>query len=497
MLRLRSNEQLVTFFRGGDDDAFRVIHDRYRGPLLTYVRHVMGASHADAEDVLQDVFVRAYRGLRAHDRSLNLSPWLYRVARNACIDELRRRVPVPHDQLPNIDRALEEDPVHVASIQRERISRLLSDLQRLPEQQRSALLLCELIGLSYADVAAALGTSVSAVKSLLVRARLGIAQSLEARETACSEIRDELADAHARGDRPNALARRHMNDCQGCRGYSLAMRDRTRELAALTPAVGPIAVLAKVFGFGGAGSGASAGAAAAGGTSAASGGLAVSAGVVGANAAHVLTVIAATGIVAAGAIGIKEATATHTPSVAAVPTQPRYVAPAPAPVAPGTTVTQLSRPGAATAAAAASHHVAALASGSTGVSGTTPPSGGNASGGPAAGYTPPSVPASSAGSTKTSSSSSSSCAIGQTSCNSGATGASTGYSGTSATNAGATNSKLPLGSGSSTSSGRNHLSTAPIGGGTGTGNNGSPSTSSSSTSSSPPLGSSSTPPLGS
>ena len=165
--------------------------------------------------------------------------------------------------------------------------------------------------MSYADVAATLETTVSAVKSLLVRARLGLAQSLEARETACSEIRDELARAHAKGERPNALVRRHVHDCRGCRGYGLAMRDRKRELAALSPTLGPIAVVAKVFGFGGAGGGASAGAAAAGSTGAASGGLAVSAGVIGVNAAHVLTVVAATGIVAAGAIGIKEATATH------------------------------------------------------------------------------------------------------------------------------------------------------------------------------------------
>jgi RNA polymerase sigma factor (sigma-70 family) len=494
LLRLRSNEQLVSLFRAGEEDAFRVIHDRYRGPLLTYARHVLGASQADAEDVLQDVFVRAYRGLRAHDRRLNLSPWLYRVARNACVDELRRRVPVPHDEMMRLtDRALDEDPVHAESIQRERVSRLLSDLQRLPEQQRSALLLCELVGLSYADVAATLETSVSAVKSLLVRARLGLAQSLEARETACSEIRDELAGAHARGERPNALARRHLHDCQGCRGYSVAMRDRTHALAALTPAMGPVAVLAKLFGFGGAGSGASAGAAAAGGaggTGAASGGLAVSAGVIGANAAHVLTVLAATTIVAAGAIGIKEAIATHTPVRPSAPALPSYVPPAPQ-TATASSV-GLSRPGAATAAAAI-HRDTAVGSGSAATprSQTATSSAGAAS--TAISSAPSATTAPSSASTKTSSSSS--CAIGQQSCG-GATGTPTSYSGTSATNTGATSSKLPLGSGgSSAATGKPHLSVTPIGG-TGSSSGPTPSTSTSS-SSSQPLGSSSSPPLGS
>ena len=119
-------------FRAGDDDAFRVIHDRYRAPLLAYARHVLGASHADAEDVLQDVFVRAYRGLRAHDRRLSLSPWLYRVARNACIDELRRRVPVPYDELPETDHSPDPDPVHAESISRDRIRQLMADLLAAP-----------------------------------------------------------------------------------------------------------------------------------------------------------------------------------------------------------------------------------------------------------------------------------------------------------------------------------------------------------------------------
>ena len=73
--------------------------------------------------------------------------------------------------------------------QRDALRRLIADVQRLPEQQRSALLMRELSGMSYAEVAAALGVSVPAVKSLLVRARVGLAQASEARNTACAEIR--------------------------------------------------------------------------------------------------------------------------------------------------------------------------------------------------------------------------------------------------------------------------------------------------------------------
>ena len=77
------------------------------------------------------------------------------------------------------------DPVAAAE-QRDALERLIADVQRLPDQQRSALLMRELAGMTYADVAGALGVSVPAVKSLLVRARVGLAQANEARDTACA-----------------------------------------------------------------------------------------------------------------------------------------------------------------------------------------------------------------------------------------------------------------------------------------------------------------------
>src|SRR3712207_8442939 len=81
LLRLRSDEQLVALFRAGSDDAFGVLHDRYRQRLFAYVRQMLsGNSRQDAEDVLQDVFVRAFRALRADERAVNVRAWLYRVA---------------------------------------------------------------------------------------------------------------------------------------------------------------------------------------------------------------------------------------------------------------------------------------------------------------------------------------------------------------------------------------------------------------------------------
>jgi RNA polymerase sigma factor (sigma-70 family) len=301
LLRLRSDEQLVALFRAGHDDAFRVIHDRYRQRLFAYTRQML-TQRQDAEDALQDIFVRAYAGLRANDRELALRAWLYRVAHNRCIDELRRPAP-PRPEVMELLRSPVPDPIAEAD-QRESLRRLIADVRRLPDQQRSALLMRELGGMSYADLAAALGVTVPAVKSLLVRARLALAQAIEARDTACSDIREELIVAHDRGLRPNATARRHMRDCSGCREFRHQLRGVSRRFAAIVPTLGPLGVLANVLGLGGAGGGAAGGALAAGGAAGAST-AAVSVGTLSAGAGHVAALLAAAVVTAGGAVELQ------------------------------------------------------------------------------------------------------------------------------------------------------------------------------------------------
>ncbi|HET8978518.1 MAG TPA: RNA polymerase sigma factor [Solirubrobacteraceae bacterium] len=316
LLRIRSDEQLVSMFRSGNEDAFRAIHDRYRARMFAYTRQMLSGSAADAEDAVQEIFVRAYAGLRASRRQLALRAWLYRIAHNRCIDELRRPQMVPTEQIPDAAAGSGPDPV-AQTEQRDALRRLIVDVGRLPEQQRSALLMRELGGMTYADVAGALGVSVPAVKSLLVRARVGLAQANEARDTACAEIREDLILSHDRGVRTSGLARRHMRDCPGCRQFRREVRGVSHQLAALVPALGPIGIVAKLLGIGGAGgggaaagSGAVAGGGAATGAAAASG--AATAGVAsGAATAGVASGAAATGIVSSGAAAGSIAGAGH------------------------------------------------------------------------------------------------------------------------------------------------------------------------------------------
>jgi RNA polymerase sigma factor (sigma-70 family) len=342
---VRSDEQLVALFRDGQEEAFRVIHDRYKQRLFAYTRQMLLGSRQDAEEALQDVFVRAYAGLRASDQELSLRAWLYRVAHNRCVDELRRPSP-PAPEVLGLLRAPVHDPT-IEAEQRESLRRLIEDVRRLPQQQRSALLMRELGGMAYSDVSGALGVSVPAVKSLLVRARIGLAQALEARDTACDEIREELIVSHDRGVRPSGRARRHMHDCAGCREFRTQIRGVSRQFAALVPTLGPIGVLANVLGIGGgagggaAAAGSGAGVAAAGGA-AGTGGALASAGVLAGGVTHVATLLAAAVVTVGGAVELQHtvtAPAHHarhhvraaqidsTPSAAA--TAPVHATPAP------------------------------------------------------------------------------------------------------------------------------------------------------------------------
>ncbi|MDX6719753.1 MAG: hypothetical protein QOJ63_2007 [Solirubrobacteraceae bacterium] len=303
-LRLRSDEQLVALFRAGNDAAFSVIHDRYRQRLFAYSRQMLGGSRQDAEDALQDVFLRAYSSLRSNDRPLSLRAWLYRVAHNRCIDHLRKPVPPPADLFDTSRKPL-HDPMDEAE-RREDLRQLVADVRRLPEQQRSALLMREIDGLSYAELSDALGVSLQAVKSLLVRARIGLVEAVEARDTACSEIRVDLADAFDRGVRASGLARRHLRDCDGCVAYRTQLRSVSQGLGVLAPGgPGPLAAVLKVIGLGGAGS---AGAASAGGGAAAGGGVLAAAGT--GTAVKFAAVVCCAALTAGGAVEVRDSIVT-------------------------------------------------------------------------------------------------------------------------------------------------------------------------------------------
>jgi RNA polymerase sigma factor (sigma-70 family) len=241
LLRLQSDDRLIAFIRRGNHSAFEVLVSRYQSRLLAFCRHLLG-SKEDAEDVLQEVMTAAFNAILADDRPINVRPWLYRIARNRSLNHLRRATAIGVDSMDihlSENGASTADKVH----ERERFRTLVGDIHQLPETQRTALVLREMDALSYEQIAEAMETTVPGVKSLLVRARIALAEAAEARQLSCEDVRLELGEmAEGIRKKPDALARRHLRSCTRCSTFHGQLKKTNKALAALLP-IGPLAAL--------------------------------------------------------------------------------------------------------------------------------------------------------------------------------------------------------------------------------------------------------------
>lgn len=206
--------KLVNRCKAGEVAAFNALFARHSSWVLNLAYRLTGNAD-DAADMTQDAFVRAYRSIGRYDGRAAFTTWLYRVTVNVCLDELKRRgrrpvaitslldeddpTPEPDDPAPDLHQELEA---------RERRRVLLQAIYALPPKHRSVLVLYELEGLSYDQMAGALGTNVGTVKSRLNRARLALRRQLEpARElflgsASHTEEAAERQPHHARERRP-------------------------------------------------------------------------------------------------------------------------------------------------------------------------------------------------------------------------------------------------------------------------------------------------------
>jgi RNA polymerase sigma factor (sigma-70 family) len=185
LLRAVSDEKLIALTRRGRDDAFETLVERYRGRLLGFCQHML-RSREDAEDVLQEVCVAALRAMRADDRPIQAKPWLYRIARNRSLNHLRRPADVALESMDTFEHRGAGASALEAVAGRERLREIVNDVHGLPESQRTALILREFDALSYTEIADTMDTTIPAVKSLLVRARMGLASAAQARAEAAS-----------------------------------------------------------------------------------------------------------------------------------------------------------------------------------------------------------------------------------------------------------------------------------------------------------------------
>ena len=412
LLRLQSDERLIVLVRRGNNAAFETLVARYQSRLLAFCRHMLG-SREDAEDVLQEVFAASYNAIVADERAIHVRPWLYRIARNRSLNHLRRVQPIGVDSMDiHMSDAGQTtaDKVH----KREDFRLLVGDVQDLPETQKTALLLREIDALSYEQIAEAMETTIPSVKSLLVRARVSLAEAAEARTLTCEQVREELGEVAEGLCRSTAPVRRHVRGCDRCQGFKAQLRSTNKALASVLP-VAPLlffkkALLAQFGMTASAGAGGAAGAAAA--TVAATGGTsAISAGI-STIATKTAATLAAAAIVTAGVAEVKHvqtkiaspavATAAVKPAPRAARVAPRVVAAVQQPstrpvvkrtsaVAAAAAATTAAKPERATAAddPKSTADPAALASaGGAPVAGSTPPSGATATDPPPTGHAP-------------------------------------------------------------------------------------------------------------
>jgi RNA polymerase sigma-70 factor (ECF subfamily) len=163
---------LVGRAREGDQVAFATLFEQYHAPILNYLHRMVG-DRAMAEDLTQDTFIKAYNALPATRPDLAFKPWLYRIATNTAISQLRRRKIVQWIPfMPGHDHASDQS-IERSVGRRQDIEQTLS---RLPQHYAAALLLRHYQGLSLAETADALGVTENAAKLRLFRARKAFAE---------------------------------------------------------------------------------------------------------------------------------------------------------------------------------------------------------------------------------------------------------------------------------------------------------------------------------
>jgi RNA polymerase sigma-70 factor, ECF subfamily len=190
------DQRLMRRFQKGDESAFEVLLHKFQAPVLSLVRRYLGSRSPGVDDVAQEVFIRIYRSKHTYEPKAKVGTWIFRITVNTCLNEIRRLRADKNRRLVGFtalfgdgegggesagsafaDLAAQTPPERLAA--GEVAARVRAAIDRLPEQQRLAVVLSRYHGLSYEDVAAAMETSVPAVKSLLMRARENLKVDLE------------------------------------------------------------------------------------------------------------------------------------------------------------------------------------------------------------------------------------------------------------------------------------------------------------------------------
>ena len=238
------DHRLVAAVRRGDDRAFEQLYERYHRRIHAYVMGMV-KDHGRAEDVTQEVFVSALRRMRATERPIAFKPWVYEIAKNACIDAYRRARRAEEVSFDADDRLSPADHVRlvatgpepdVAVDTKQELDTLCGAFGGLSESHHEILVLRELEGLSYKDIGERMGMTRPAVESTLFRARKRLGEEYDelASGARCLRIQGLISGGGRVGRRDQRKLARHLSHCQPCRrlaahaGLSLPVPARRR-----------------------------------------------------------------------------------------------------------------------------------------------------------------------------------------------------------------------------------------------------------------------------
>jgi RNA polymerase sigma-70 factor (ECF subfamily) len=175
--------------RQGDFEAFEELVDKYKQPVMNMVYRTLPDA-TEAEDLAQHVFLQVFKSAHRYEVSAKFSTWLFTIARNLCLNEIRRRSRHPAESLDETFADNDEQPIRQPEDARtfsppdsllhaELDAKIEEALAELPEKQRTAILMCRGDEFSYEDIAKVLDCSVSATKSLIHRGRETLKQKLK------------------------------------------------------------------------------------------------------------------------------------------------------------------------------------------------------------------------------------------------------------------------------------------------------------------------------
>jgi len=234
----RSDHDLVIAVRRGEDSAFEQLFARYRTRIWTYAGGILGDADR-AEDVTQEVFISVLRRLRDTERPIAFKPWIYQIAKNACIDELRRARrshEVPFDQERETENGTEDlfssaPGPDVAIESKQQLEDLRGAFRGVSDLHRRMLVLRELEGLSYSEIGDRLGMSRPVVESTLFRARRRLVEEYEELISGrrCERTRAVIDAWEGRtmrrlGVRETRQLSRHLSHCEPCRRHAVLAR---------------------------------------------------------------------------------------------------------------------------------------------------------------------------------------------------------------------------------------------------------------------------------